>query len=90
MATTKLTLAIEPRTIECAKDYAARHKTSVSALFARYINALTAEEQGGDFFIPHDSVLNRVAGIASLGREKADDDLRYEALVDKYDLESNQ
>ena len=56
MATTKLTLAVEPQTIECAKKYAAKHKTSVSALFSRYINALTAQEQGGDFSIPHGSI----------------------------------
>jgi hypothetical protein len=89
MTTTKLTLAIEPQTIEYAKDYAARHKTSVSALFSRYINALTVEEQGG-FSIPRDSVLSSVAGIASSGGGKTDDDLKYEALVDKYDLASNQ
>ena len=90
MTTTKLTLAVEPQTIEYAKDYAARHKTSVSALFSRYINALSAEEQGRDFYIPRDSVLSSVAGIASSGRAKTDDDLRYEALADKYDLESNE
>ena len=90
MATTKLTLAIEPQIIESAKDYAARHKTSVSALFSRYINALTAEERGGDFSIPHDSVLRSIAGIASSSKAKTNDDLRYEALGDKYDLESSR
>lgn len=90
MATTKLTLAVEPQTIECAKKYAAKHKTSVSALFSRYINALTAQEQGGDFSIPHDSILGRVAGIAASGGTKAYDDLRYEVLAAKYDLESNR
>jgi hypothetical protein len=90
MATKKLTLAIEPQTIEFAKDYAARHKTSVSALFSRYINALTAQEQGGDLSIPPDSVLRSVVGIASSGKAWTDEDLRYEALRGRYDLEPRQ
>ena len=37
MANSKLTLSIEPEVIEMAKNYASKHKTSISKLFKNFI-----------------------------------------------------
>ncbi|MHC4884997.1 MAG: DUF6364 family protein [Planctomycetota bacterium] len=85
MATTKLTLGVEAETVERAKEYAARHHTSVSKIFTHYIDALSAAEEG-ELNIPRGSVLARVAGIAKGDGVASAEDLRYDALAEKYEL----
>jgi len=84
MATTKLTLTIEPDVVDMAKRYAREHKTSVSATFSRIIRAIAAEGGHEEISIPPRSALAKVAGIIALPRGKTVDDLRAEALMEKY------
>lgn len=84
MATTKLTLTVEPDVVDMAKRYARRHKTSVSATFSRLIRTI-ADEDGNDAVpIPPGSALADVAGVITLPRGQSIDDLLSEVLMEKH------
>ena len=87
MATTKLTLTVKPDIIRMAKMYASKHGTSVSATFSRIILALVAAEKKPTVDVPGGSVLKRLTGILKLPENQTADDLRSEALAEKYGLE---
>ena len=87
MATTKLTLTVKPDIVRMAKLYASKHGTSVSATFSRIICALVAAEQNRAVNVPSGSALERLAGILKLPEGQTVDDLRLEALFEKYGLE---
>jgi hypothetical protein len=70
-----------------AKLYAHKHGTSVSATFARIIRTLAAEEQNRTVKVPSGSALEKLAGILKMQEGQTADDLRLEALVEKYGLE---
>jgi hypothetical protein len=86
MATTKLTLTVKPDIVRMAKLYASKHRTSVSATFSRLIRALVAAEQNRVVNAPKGSTLETIAGILKLPEGKTTDDLRMEALIEKYEL----
>ncbi len=83
MPTKKLTLSVDENIIRSAKNYAKEHNTSVSAIFSNVISAISSKDR--DFKIPVNSTLNSIAGILK-DKNINDDDLRYDALSDKYDL----
>ena len=87
MATTKLTLTVKPEIIRMAKQYARRHNTSVSATFSRVVRALVSHERSEVAQAPAGSTLTRLSGIVALPQGKTADDLRYEALIEKYGLD---
>lgn len=86
MATTKLTLTVNPDVVRMAKQYARRHKTSVSATFSRVIRTLASQEQGQAVNVPAGSALEKLAGIMTLPAGKTEDDVRFDALLERYGL----
>ena len=87
--TTKLTLSAEPEVIEAAKRLAAETHTSVSAMFTRFIRALSSQDErtrtkADD--IPADSITARLTGIVSLPKGKTERDVLTDALMEKYGL----
>ena len=86
MATTKLTLTVNPEVVRMAKGYARKHRTSVSATFSRVIRALVSQEEREAVKAPAGSALEKLAGIITLPAGKTADDLRFEAMVEKYGL----
>jgi|WetSurMetagenome_2_1015567.scaffolds.fasta_scaffold09154_4 hypothetical protein len=87
MATTKLTLTVKPDIVRMAKEYAGKHGTSVSATFSRIIRALVATEKTRAVDVPKGSALETLTGILKLPEGQTVDDLRLEALVEKFGLE---
>ena len=87
MATTKLTLTVKPDIVRMAKLYASKHGTSVSATFSRIIRTLVADEQNRAVNVPNGSALEKLAGILKMPEGRTSDDLRLEALAEKYGLE---
>ena len=87
MATTKLTLTVKPDIVRLAKLYARKHGTSVSATFSRIIRTLASDEQNRAVDVPSGSSLEKLAGILKMPKGQTADDLRLEALVEKYGLE---
>ena len=59
MATTKLTLSLDKKIIEAAKDYSARHKLSLSKLISRYFRSL--DHKAGNEELP--PIVTRLLGI---------------------------
>ena len=84
MAVRKLTLTMEPETIEMAKRYARKHNTSVSAVVSQFIRSVASEEEREDVQIPRGSLLEKVAGIIKLPEGKTVDDLLQEAIQEKH------
>ena len=84
MATTKLTLTVEPDIVKMAKRYARTHKTSVSATFSRIIRALAGKDKRKEIPIPPHSALAKVAGIIALPHDRTVDDVLREVLEEKY------
>jgi hypothetical protein len=84
MATTKLTLTVKPDIVRMAKAYASKHGTSVSATFSRIIRALVAAEKNWAVNVPKGSALEILTGILKLPEGQSADDLRLEALAEKY------
>jgi len=76
---TKLTLSIEKKTLLKAKKLSARKKKSISKLFEEYVekNQLSTATPISDSLR---GILKRAA------RDKSFDELRAEAIRDKYDL----
>jgi len=87
MPKTKLTLTVEPEVLKKAKQYARKHKTSVSAMFSRVVRALAVRENERAVHVPRGSALEKLSGIITLPEGKTDDDLIYEVLAEKYGLE---
>jgi hypothetical protein len=59
MTQTKLTVRVDRRWIEPAKQYAARHRTSLSRLISEYLRTLATPESA----IADAPVLERLTGI---------------------------
>jgi Family of unknown function (DUF6364) len=84
MATTKLTLTVEPAVVEMAKRYAREHNTSVSATFSRMIRSVADASRRGEVVIPPRSALAKVAGIIALPPDSTVDDVLRQALEEKH------
>ncbi len=91
--TTKLTLTAREEVVQAAKRYARRHKTSVSALFSRFVRGLAGAESGQDrpvAEIPAESLTAKVTGLAKLPRHRGAEQVRWEAMQDKYGLDQGR
>jgi hypothetical protein len=86
MPTTKLTLTVKPEVVKMAKRYARKHNTSVSATFSRVIRALVNSERNREVGVPAGSSLKKLSGIITLPEGKTADDIRCEALIEKFGL----
>ena len=79
----KLTLSADEKVITQAKRLAARQRTSVSAMFARFVTS-TSRRESATQEVPPDSIAARVTGVIRLPRGKSERDILTEALMDKY------
>ena len=89
MSTVKLTLSAPPAVVAKAKKLARKNKTSVSAMFLNYINALARQEQGVDAILDELSPNTRRAlGLAAHApKGKPYRDTLAEALMEKYEIQ---
>jgi hypothetical protein len=81
----KLTLSADDETVKQAKRLAARHKTSVSGLFARFVRSLAGPRKAADD-VPADSIAFRATGFICLPRGKSPRDVLTEALMAKHGI----
>lgn len=81
----KLTLNADEHVIEAARRYADEHGTSISALFSRFVLALTDEPSAQS--PPRKSLTRKVSGLISLPDDMTDEQLLEDALADKYESE---
>jgi len=79
----KLTLSAEEEVVLEAKRIAARQKTTVSAMFARYVRGL-GRRNGAKDEIPADSIAARATGFLKLPKGKTPRDVLTDALLEKY------
>ena len=80
----KLTLNADGHIIDAAKRYAREHGTSVSALFSRFVLALTAEAPQEGHKLPSRSLTRKASGLISLPEDISDENLLQDALAEKY------
>jgi hypothetical protein len=83
MNTAKLTLSVDPHIIREAKQTAAGWHTSVSALFARLLRAVSAvpaSELGSS------PITRRATGLIRLPSDPTDESLLADALDSKYGI----
>ena len=94
MASSKLTLSMEPEYIEMAKSYASENNTSVSKLFKDFVKEVSKKRQKKDSVLEkfkdnpiHPDIL-ALTGILK-GKYPDDmsyDDMKYEYFKDRYGL----
>ena len=77
----KLTLSAEDHVIAAAKQYAAEQGTSVSALFSRFVLALTAARPTAKRSLPRKSLTRKASGLISLPKGTSDDKLLEDAIA---------
>lgn len=80
---TKLTLSVDEKVVAQAKRLAEQNRTSVSAMFSQFVQAL-AMGQGTPAGIG--PLTRRATGLAQLPADKDSHDLLTDALMDKYGL----
>lgn len=80
--TKKLTLSMDEDLIDKAKELAAQENTSVSAMFARIVRGMTDNKTRGPTSI--NPAIRKISGIARLPNGKTFEDLRAEALLERY------
>lgn len=81
-----LTLRVDERVIDAAKQYARTHGTSVSALFTRFVREITAEEPQEEHKLLGNSLTQKATGLVSLPEGVSDKKLLEDALAEKYEV----
>ena len=81
----KLTLSADEGVIREAKRLARRNRTSVSAMFSRFVRSM-ARVGKAPKGIPADSTAARARGFISLPKGKTPRDVLTEALMEKYGI----
>jgi hypothetical protein len=79
----KLTLSADDAVIRKVKRLARRNRTSVSAMFGRFVRSLPDSGRAADD-VPPDSIAARVTGIISLPKGKTPRDVLTDSLARKY------
>ena len=79
--TTKLTLSVEKNVIQKAKQYARKHKRSLSEIVSCYLRSLTDERDVSEEI---DEEVMALADEIPAERLSALDDAKYRFLKDKY------
>ena len=79
----KLTLSADEDVVEQAKRLARREKTSVSAMFARFIRSVTRRDRRAKD-VPADSIAARATGFITLPKGKTPRDVLTDALMEKH------
>jgi hypothetical protein len=78
---TKLTLSVDERVCASAKRLAAEHGTSVSAMFARFIQAM-AQRKGGR--TRGGRIARQASGLIRMPKGKSKAAILTDALLEKY------
>ena len=78
---TKLTLNLDPKVVAKAKEIARQQKTSVSALFERFVRSIAVECQA----VPLDPLTRKATGMISRSR-RSDRQLLEEAILERHRL----
>jgi len=86
MATTKLTLSAEEKVVRKARQLAKRNKTSISAMFSRWVLAMSSR-QDKKRRAPLGPLTRRALGLAKLPADTSDRHLLEEALAEKYGID---
>jgi len=81
----KLTLSAEEGVIREAKRLARRNRTSVSAMFSRFVRGMAGSGKPSRE-IPPDSTAARARGFITLPKGKTPRDVLTEALMEKYGI----
>ena len=81
----KLTLSADEDVIRKAKRLARRNRTSVSAMFSRFVRGMDKTRKP-PMDIPADSTAARAKGFISLPKGKTPRDVLTEALMEKYGI----
>ena len=84
MSTTKLTLSVEPEIVREAKRSAAEQNTSLSALFARLLRAMSKHHSAD---LDTSPITRRATGLVKLPNEVEDAELLTRGLVAKHRLD---
>jgi hypothetical protein len=82
MSTVKLTLSAEKDLVAEAKTFAARRKTSVSAMVSGFLRSLSGFENGSPASLG--PITRRASGIVKLPPGRSHKDLLGEALTARY------
>ena len=77
----KLTLSLDKKTIEQAKEYARRKNTSLSKLIENYLAKVTTEEKEGIVISP---LVKSLSGVIKLTRGEDAKKAYSDYLADKY------
>lgn len=80
----KLTLSAGSQTILLAKEYARQHNTSVSALFATFVQGLARQATPDTSPAAEISTLRQLTGVVDLDKQESYDDLRRRAVRQRY------
>jgi hypothetical protein len=79
----KLTLSVDEQVIRQAKRLAKEHRTSVSAMFGRFVNSL-ADEASPERRPPAGPIARRASGVIRLPKQLSEREVLESALLDKY------
>ncbi len=85
MPLTKLTLSVEKELVEQAKKLAKDEGTSLSSMFARFLDAVIKQRRTTTKFTPG-PITRRATGLAKFPKGKSDRELLEEALAEKYGI----
>ena len=80
---TKLTLSIEKEVIEAAKEYAKSQGRSLSNVIEEYLKSITKRKSKMKEH-KFNSLIEELSGSVKLPTNKTYDDIKTEALVEKY------
>ena len=86
MAMTKLTLSADEKVVRKARQLAKRNKTSISAMFSRWVLA-RSRRTAKKPLEPLGPLTRKALGLAELPARKSDRKLMEEALAEKYGIE---
>lgn len=78
---TKLTLKLEQNTIEKAKDYARKHRVSLSKIIENYLQKITNDQEEKETITP---LVKSLSGIIDLPKDFDHKKGYADFLVDKY------
>lgn len=79
----KLTLSIDKEVIEAAKDYAKSQGRSLSNVIEEYLKSVTKKKLKKKEY-KFNSIIEELSGSVKLPSNKSYDDIKTEALIDKY------
>ncbi len=83
MANSKLTLSADKEVIDRAKRFAHKNQTSVSAMFTRFLSAMTSDQSASRKLGP---ITRKATGLITIPANKKDRQLLEEALAEKHRL----